>query len=51
MRDAVPMKHQPRLEGGARAYVYSLGPITGEEQLEDIDFTAIYFRPEQLEDQ
>lgn len=50
MRDAVPMKHQPRLEGGARAYVYSLGPITGEERLEDIDFTAIYFRPEQLED-
>ena len=50
MEDAVPMKRQPVYEGRPQAYVYSLGPITGDEQLEDIDFTAIYFIPEQLED-
>ena len=50
MADAVPMKHQPAIEGRPQAYVYSLGPISGDEQLEDIDFTAIYFIPEQLVD-
>lgn len=50
MKDAVPMKHQPPTEGRPQAYVYSLGPITGEETLADIDFTAIYFVAEQLVD-
>ena len=50
MADAVPMKHQPAIEGRPQAYVYSLGPISGDEQLEDIDYTAIYFIPEQLVD-
>ena len=47
---SVPMKHAPANEKRGDPYVFSLGPITGDEQLEDIDFTAIYYTAEQLED-
>jgi glyoxylase-like metal-dependent hydrolase (beta-lactamase superfamily II) len=44
LEQSVPMKGRPEVR------VFSLGPVTGEEQLEDIDFTALYFNPAQLEE-
>ena len=47
---SVPMKHPPAYRCQGPVYVFSLGPVTGEEQLEDTDFTAIYYTIPQLVD-